>query len=163
MMNKFKSSGLPLIGIGALYTALGLALILQPNRWSRTPAYGILLDIFRQQVWGTIFIVIAIIISVSVVSQLRALIVVAHTLALAIATAWLAAFVVRWITDDSTTIMNVLSLSTITGILLYSVTQIDKTPVIMATQTPIIIPESASPVINPESARGLSGDPGRDN
>lgn len=173
ILYKVKSRGLPLIGISVIYTAFGLALIFQPLRWSRTPAYGILLSIFKPEVWGTVYLIVAAIILTSILSQSRSLIVMAHTLAVALSTGWLAAFTVRYLTDSATTIVNVVSWSTFTGILLYSVAQIDKKLVVV--EVPLVGPTGHAGLPGakgergnqgnqgPEGARGLTGDPGRTN
>lgn len=104
----------------------GLALIFQESRWSNTPAYANLLQISNSHVWGAIYLTIGIVM-ISALLQLhrRWLLVFAHTAAIALIGAWFVAFVVRWLTDDGTTIVNVVSWLTYLFMLIRSATVID--------------------------------------
>jgi small-conductance mechanosensitive channel len=94
------------------YVLIGAGLLIQPNRFSRTPAYGNLIRVFPAQTWGVIYLVIAAGLALWVLGRVPAWWGIAiHTVAITLVSGWLLAFVVRWITDDSTTIVNVASWS----------------------------------------------------
>lgn len=113
--------------ISAAYMIFGLALWLQPGRWSRTPAYGILLDLFPQQVWGSIYIVVALVLALSVwVTNAHSVGIAAHAVAIALTTVWLTAFVVRWVTDSATTVVNPVNWSVLLAVLIYSMSLVSK-------------------------------------
>lgn len=110
------------------YAAIGATLILQPSRYDLTPSYANLLNILPQAWWGSIYLLIAAGLAVAVrVRYVRAAVVVAYTVAVAFTGTWLAAFVVRWLSDSRTTIVNVVSWSVFLILLIMSaVTQIDR-------------------------------------
>jgi hypothetical protein len=113
--------------ISGAYLLIGLGLWFQPGRWDRTPAYGILLDIFSQQLWGTLYIVAAIAMAVSVwVATNRVLSITAHIAAISLTTVWLTAFIVRYLTDASTTVVNPVNWSVLLAVLVYSALLTDK-------------------------------------
>lgn len=111
------------------YLAIGVTLIVQPYRYDNTPSYAVLLQIADQGAWGTAYLVIAAGIGASAVSTGRRysrwLAVTSHTAAIALTGAWLAAFVVRWLTDDGTTIVNIVSWSVYLALLIRSALQLD--------------------------------------
>jgi hypothetical protein len=90
--------------IGAGYLIFGLSLLLQPRRWSSTPAYHDLLIIMPQRPWGAIFTVTAALLAAAVrQAGPRRLAVTALTVAIMLTTTWAGAFVVRWLTSPNTT------------------------------------------------------------
>jgi hypothetical protein len=94
----------------AIFTAIGLALWLQPERWARTPSYGILLELFNQQWWGTCYLFVAALMTGYLIRpQWRSLAVTAHTAAVVLLSVWLVAFIARYFSDSGTTIVNVVS------------------------------------------------------
>jgi hypothetical protein len=111
------------------YVAIGVTLILQPGRYGNTPSYAVLLEIANQGAWGAAYLVIAAGIGASVLSTGRRygrwLAVTSHTAAIALTGAWLAAFIVRWLTDDGTTIVNIVSWSVYLSLLIRSALQMD--------------------------------------
>lgn len=92
------------------FTLIGGGLLLQPSRFERTPSYGNLIRIFHAQVWGIVYLVVAVLLlSWGIRRAPQWWGVAVHTLALMLTVGWLAAFVVRYFTDNSTTIVNVVS------------------------------------------------------
>jgi hypothetical protein len=113
------------------YMVIGLGLWFQPGRWNRTPAYGILLDIFSQRVWGTLYVAAAIGLAISVwLATNRAFAIIAHITAIALTTVWLTAFIVRYLTDQSTTVVNPVTWTVLLGALVYSALLVDKHKVV---------------------------------
>lgn len=108
------------------FTAFGITLIAQPHRWDNTPAYANLLDIFGQQVWGTIYLVVAGLMVLAALARLRWMLILAHMVAIALVVAWLSAFVIRYLSDSGTTIVNVVSWSTYLYLLIRSVALMDQ-------------------------------------
>lgn len=103
---------LNLMVMAAGFVALGAALVLQPARWSHTPAYANLLLIVSAQAWGLIYLVVAAVMLLGVWKfRLRWLLVAAHSLSIPLVLSWLLAFVVRYITDAGTTPANVVAWS----------------------------------------------------
>jgi len=116
-----------LIAVTIAYTAFGLGLWLQPDRWAKTPAYALLLDLLPQQVWGTIYLVVAALLAAAVWQcQVWWLAVVAHSLGLALGGGWWIAFVIRWLTDDKTTVVNVVSWGTYVLLLVLSASLLER-------------------------------------
>ena len=90
--------------VGCGYGIYALSLLLQPLRWSRTPAYHVLLAIMPAAGWGICFgAVSASLLAAVFLFRLRWLSVAALTAAGVITLAWALAFVVRWLTNGSTT------------------------------------------------------------
>lgn len=92
------------------FTLIGGGLLLQPDRFQRTPSYGNLIRLFPASTWGLVYLVVA----ASLFSwgwrrtpQWWGVAV--HTLAIMLTSGWLFAFVYRWWTDDGTTVVNVVS------------------------------------------------------
>jgi hypothetical protein len=96
----------------AIGTFLGYAggLWLQPARWVATPAYGELLVLAPQWVWGACYLVAALGLLAALVWPHRLLAVVGgHIVAGMLMAAWWVAFLVRWVTNESTTVVNPLN------------------------------------------------------
>lgn len=90
--------------IGTGYGIYALSLLLQGDRWSRTPAYHNLLAIMPAWGWGAAFgAVAALLLAALGFYGNRALSVAALTAAAAITVPWTLAFLVRWLTNNSTT------------------------------------------------------------
>lgn len=90
--------------VGSGYAIYALSLLLQPLRWSRTPAYHDLLVIMPAAGWGAFFgAVSAALLAAVFLYRLRWLSVTALTAAGVITLAWSLAFLVRWATNNSTT------------------------------------------------------------
>lgn len=93
-----------MITIGTGYMVYALSLLLQPARWSRTPAYHNLLAVMPAPGWGACFAGVSAALFAAVAAYGRRWLSVAALTAAGIITlAWTLAFVVRWATSDSTT------------------------------------------------------------
>lgn len=91
---------------------LGFGLLLQASRWSATPAYANLLAILSAPAWGLIYLLLgAVIGTVAAVDDLRRFSLWVHAPMFGLLAFWDVAFIVRWWTDDHTTIANVLAWS----------------------------------------------------
>lgn len=91
------------------FAAIGLGLVLQPARFGETPSYANLLHFAPAEVWGAVYLSVAGLLLVWRLIQRQWIGVAAHTLASILTLWWLMAFVVRYFTDDATTIVNVVS------------------------------------------------------
>ncbi len=115
----------PAVLMSIAYTAIGVTLILQPSRFAKTPSYGNLLMLLDQATWGVIYLAVAALLGLSLTALPRrrkwTAAVIAHTAAIALTATWLAAFVVRYLTDTGTTIVNVVSWSVFFALLVRSV------------------------------------------
>lgn len=115
-----------LIAVTTAFTAFGLGLWIQPNRWANTPSYGLLLDILNQQAWGTIHLIVAAMMAAAIRwPAQRLLVVTAHTAGIALAGSWFLAFVVRYITDSGTTVVNVVSWAVYVALVVQSALVLD--------------------------------------
>lgn len=93
-----------------VFAAVGATLLLQPGRYSNTPSYANLLAIMPAGTWGALYLGAAVLKLASVLRySTRALVVVTHTVSVTLLAVWFVAFVVRYVTDDGTTIVNVTS------------------------------------------------------
>lgn len=89
---------------------IGLGLVFQPHRFQRTPSYANLLHIAPAAVWGVLYLIVAVLLISWCFRQSPPWWGIAvHTIAVMLTAGWLGAFVVRWATDTSTTIVNVAS------------------------------------------------------
>jgi hypothetical protein len=92
------------------FTALALALWFQPSRFGNTPSYANLLNIFRPHTWAVLYAIPAVLMILSLWHYTaKKLVILTHALTIALLAVWEFAFVVRWLTDDRTTVVNVLS------------------------------------------------------
>jgi hypothetical protein len=102
----------PAVWPGALicvaYTVYGLGMLLQPGRFSTTPAYANLIRTLDIRVWGAQYLAVAALFAVYTLWTTNRLFgIVTHILGLTITGVWLLAFVIRWLTDQNTTVVNV--------------------------------------------------------
>jgi hypothetical protein len=94
----------------AAYFIIGLTLILQPDKYASTPSYANLIYILPSWLWGVIYLITVVFLIFSQLFVTPLYIgVTAHTVAIALTTVWFLAFVVRYFTDEGTTIVNVVS------------------------------------------------------
>lgn len=92
------------------FTFIGGGLLFQSDRFQRTPSYGNLIRIAPAWSWGIAYLAAAaLLVSWGLFRLPQWWGVVVHTLAIMLTFGWLAAFVVRYFTDSSTTIVNVVS------------------------------------------------------
>lgn len=104
-LRSWPPAKLNLAVMGAAYLIFGFSLLLQSHRWGSTPAYHILLAIFRAQTWGALFILSGASLGVSAWQHghRRWLVVASLMLAFTLTTGWALAFVVRYLTSPNTT------------------------------------------------------------
>jgi hypothetical protein len=131
-MRAFRALGLNeprshMVVMAAVFCALGVTLLLQPQRYAHTPSYANLLDIAPQYVWGLIYLAAATLKVISIAQYSRRLVVVVtHTVGITLVSVWLAAFIVRWLTDTGTTIVNVCSWSVFLYLVIRSALMVDE-------------------------------------
>lgn len=95
---------LNLLVMSVAFTIFGLSMILQPGRWAATPAYHVLLEIFTAPAWGALFLISGITLGAAVQLYARRWLVVAALMfAFALTVGWMLAFIVRYLTNASTT------------------------------------------------------------
>lgn len=110
------------IAVSLIALALGAALWLQPTRWYKTPSYGNLLQVAGTQEWGALYLTVGVVLLVYFVAfRRRWFAILAHTAAFALFASWWVAFVIRWLTDDKTTIVNCISWATFVSLVVLSV------------------------------------------
>lgn len=109
------------------FVAIGVTLIVQPARFGNTPSYANLLDVLPAWAWGGIYLVAAALKLASILNyRVRTLVVVTHTVGISLVLAWLGAFIVRYITDDGTTIVNPVSWSVFLYLVVRSALMLDE-------------------------------------
>jgi hypothetical protein len=115
--------------MAVVFTAIGLTLMLQPGRYANTPSYANLLDLARQQTWSVAYLVAAALKVAAICRPShRTLAVITHTVSITLVGVWLGAFVIRWATDDGTTIVNVSSWSVYLYLVVRTALTIDNPP-----------------------------------
>jgi len=115
----------PGVVIAVAFLGLGLDMLLEPRRFSTTPAYGTLIAVLDIRIWGACYLTAAIllVIFVSLVTN-RQYGVIAHVASGTITLVWLVVFVIRWRSDPNTTAVNVVSWSVFLIIIIRSMTLI---------------------------------------
>lgn len=108
------------VGVTAILTIFGLALIVQSSRWGNTPSYANLLVLMPADIWGAVYLAVAALMGSVLVWRVKWWAVTAHMIALLVLLGWEFAFVIRWLTDDGTTIVNAVSWGTYVILLLRS-------------------------------------------
>jgi hypothetical protein len=101
----------PAAAIAGAYFLLGLGMIAQPERFERNTPYANLLEILSIQVWGGIYLAVSVLFSVYlIVDQSRLVLsIIAHFTGFTLTGVWLIAFIVRYVTDPTTTISNIVA------------------------------------------------------
>lgn len=90
------------------YTIYGLGMVLQPRRFSATPAYGNLTKLLDIRWWGVLYLVMALMFGLyTVFLTHRTFGIATHLIGLAVTGYWLVAFLIRWVSDSGTTVVNV--------------------------------------------------------
>jgi hypothetical protein len=107
------------------YLAIGLTLVLQPNRYANTPSYANLIDVIPQWAWGAIYLLVVALLVTARITPNKIVGIVSHTVAIALTGSWLLAFVIRYLTDSGTTIVNIVSWGVFLTILIISATQLN--------------------------------------
>lgn len=104
LLRPSGASGAHMLIMGIAYLIFSLSLLLQGNRWHRTPAYRNLLIIMPAATWGVIFGGVAVLLLAAAYRpRPAALAFAAILLAFMLTTCWDIAFIVRWATSGSTT------------------------------------------------------------
>jgi hypothetical protein len=86
----------------------GLGMVLQSTRFDATPAYRNLSQMLDIRLWGVAYLMTAIMFSVyTLLTTGRLYGIITHIVALVVTGIWLLAFVIRWLTDSGTTVVNV--------------------------------------------------------
>jgi hypothetical protein len=100
----------PGVVIFLAYAGYGLGMLFQSARFSRTPAYGNLTQVLDIHIWAVIHLIVAALFAayVSLIAS-RLFGIIVHIYGLIVVGTWWLAFVIRWLTDESTTIVNVVS------------------------------------------------------
>jgi hypothetical protein len=126
-LTKAERLPIPTLWVTAVLLAFGLALIFQSDRWTKTPAYGNLLSVFSADTWGYIYVGGAVLMAAWLAwRKTRPISVAAHAVAFALFMGWEFGFDVRYITDKSTTIANVIAWLTYAGLVLWSGQLVDR-------------------------------------
>lgn len=116
-----------MVVMAIVFYALGITLWFQPGRYSNTPSYANLLDIAPQYAWGLIYMAAATLKIIAIARYAnRLLVVVTHTVGITLVSVWLAAFIVRYLTDAGTTIVNVCSWSVFLYLVVRSALMVDE-------------------------------------
>lgn len=121
----------------AAYLVIGLTLILQPNKYESTPSYGNLLEILPAWAWGVLYLAASFSLVFTRFKFANGNVIistVSHTYVSALTASWLVAFVIRYLTDSGTTIVNVVSWSVFLALLLIS--SFDLTDILVVEPTP---------------------------
>lgn len=108
-----------------VYLTIGGGLLLQPERFSLTPSYHNLVIFLPAKAWGVVYLGCAALLGLwlsrqSHIGSRSGLTIAAHIPAIALGAWWDVAFVIRYLTDQGTTIVNVVSWSLFTLLLLRS-------------------------------------------
>jgi hypothetical protein len=115
-----------MVVMATVFLSFGATLIFQAGRYYNTPSYGNLLQIMHPSYWGLIYLAAAALKIYCIVRPTdRTMIIVTHTVGIALVSTWLLAFVVRYLTDDGTTIVNVASWSVFLYLVIRSALMVD--------------------------------------
>lgn len=92
------------------FGVIGAALLFQGDRFANAPSYAIVLDLLPARVWGVAYLTVAALFALYLmIIPVRSVAIVAHTLGIMLIGWWLIAFTVRYLTDPTTTPVNVVS------------------------------------------------------
>lgn len=112
-----------------VFTGYGVTLITQPSRYANTPAYGNLLTVFSQSVWGVLYLAGAVSAALSFLLYRRKVLVWSGMFAAGmVLLSWWLAFDARYVSDKGTTIANVLSWGTYLYLISRAVITLDDAP-----------------------------------
>jgi hypothetical protein len=101
----------PGVAVAGAYFLLGLGMIAQPGRFVRNSPYGNLIQILPMQVWGGMYVTVAALFAVYLMADRLQLTlsIIAHAAGFMLTGVWLTAFMVRYVTDPTTTISNIVA------------------------------------------------------
>lgn len=118
----------PGVAVTVVFFAFGVTMLAQPHRYKNTPSYANLIKIAGLESWGIAYIVASVMLGAYLAYVRKEwFAIAAHTLMFMLSAVWLAAFVIRYKTDDGTTIVNVGSWTIFTLLILVSALRIDAT------------------------------------
>jgi len=112
--------------VSIAFLGFGITMILQPHRYKNTPSYKNLIQMESLTFWGICYLVIGIawiIFMLWIRNDKVGLLV--HTFASMITAVWVVIFIVRWITDSGTTIVNVINWGVLLTLTIWSGVWID--------------------------------------
>jgi hypothetical protein len=119
--------------MAAAFVIFGVSLIFQAGRWGSTPAYHVLLQIFRAQTWGILFLASGTGMGLSAWQFERRWAVTASLMAaFTLTTGWMLAFIVRYLTNPDTTPATWVSWAVFDFLLLNVAISIDRPPAVPA-------------------------------
>lgn len=105
----------------------GVALLAQSNRWEKTPAYGNLLRILPADAWGFVYLGAALLMIVALVFwEHRLTAIIGHMVAFGVLVFWEGGFIIRYLTDSATTVVNVVSWAVYLFLVVSSAREIDR-------------------------------------
>ena len=111
-VRRFAEQRVYLVAVTVTLLAFGLDLWFRGDRYARTPAYANLLALAPTHVWGVAHVASGLLCVAALRLRSNKIVVAtAHTIGLALLGFWLAAFVVRTVSDDATTAANVIAWS----------------------------------------------------
>jgi hypothetical protein len=111
------------------FVIFGLSLMFQSHRWESTPAYHVLLQVFRAQAWGVLFFLSGAGMGVAAWQfASRRAVIASLTVAFTLTTGWMLAFVVRYVTSPDTTPETWVSWAVFDFLLLNVAISIDRGP-----------------------------------
>lgn len=101
----WPAAKLNLAVMSTAFLIFGFSLLFQAHRWGATPAYHVLLEIFRAQVWGGLFTVSGTGLGLAAwqLGRRRWAVIASLTLAGALTTGWMLSFIARYLTSPDTT------------------------------------------------------------
>jgi len=89
-----------------VFGGLGVALITQPGRFALAPSFNVILQLLPACAWGGMYLIVALLLLASIVARHRfTILVIAHTVALAMVAAWEAIFLTEYVMPGSRTVI----------------------------------------------------------
>lgn len=104
-LRSWPPAALNLTIMAAAYLIFGLSLIFQSHRWASTPAYHVLLQIFKAQAWGVLFLLSGAALGAAAwqLAHRRWVVIAALVLAFTLTTGWMLSFIARYLSSPNTT------------------------------------------------------------
>lgn len=103
---RADSPGWPGAEVAYVLTALGLAMITQPERFEYSEAFGGIIRFLDIRIWGAVYVLVGALFVgylVGFPGRGAAMVIVAHTAGSVLTISWLMAFAFQWLTDQTTT------------------------------------------------------------
>jgi hypothetical protein len=103
---RANSAGWPGAVVVGAFTVLGATMLLQPDRYNEGAAYGIVVDVLDIRVWGVLYLLVAILKAAYLsVLRLRPMAVLVHIASFVLASWWLVALLIRYVTDRNAAVV----------------------------------------------------------